>query len=168
MAAPKRKWTSEEEVALRAGVEKYGSGKWQTILKDPEFAVCLASRSNVDLKDKWRNLLSVSAGGRSKTPKLEFIAAVPPFSAFPPSPAAPDAAMLIKSEAIIPSAHKDMAALRVAVSGPLNPTDGAMQACCNAMDAALGKTINQASMAEADPMAPSTEEVVREEEADKL
>lgn len=50
MGAPKQKWTSEEEAALKAGVAKYGVGKWSTILKDPEFAVVLRSRSNVDLK----------------------------------------------------------------------------------------------------------------------
>lgn len=104
MGAPKQKWTSEEEGALRAGVEKYGAGKWQTILKDPEFALCLASRSNVDLKDKWRNLMSVNAGGQgSKTPRVKSIAAVPLSSVSPLSATAPGAAMLIKSEAIIPS-----------------------------------------------------------------
>ncbi|CAN6458192.1 unnamed protein product [Victoria cruziana] len=62
MGAPKQKWTSEEESALRAGVVKHGQGKWRTILKDPEFNVILALRSNVDLKDKWRNM-SVTANG---------------------------------------------------------------------------------------------------------
>lgn len=56
MGAPKQKWTSEEEAALKAGVRKHGSGKWQTILRDPEFSNVLRSRSNVDLKDKWRNI----------------------------------------------------------------------------------------------------------------
>lgn len=50
MGAPKQKWTAEEEAALKAGVAKYGVGKWSTILKDPEFATVLRSRSNVDLK----------------------------------------------------------------------------------------------------------------------
>ena len=50
MGAPKQKWTSEEEAALKAGVRKHGSGKWQTILRDPEFSNVLRSRSNVDLK----------------------------------------------------------------------------------------------------------------------
>eukprot|EP00249_Psilotum_nudum_P015935 c25587_g1_i2 orf=567-1547(+) len=62
MGAPKQKWTAEEEAALRAGVEKYGAGKWRNIQKDAEFGRCLSSRSNVDLKDKWRNM-SVSANG---------------------------------------------------------------------------------------------------------
>ncbi|CAM6009299.1 unnamed protein product [Sphagnum balticum] len=62
MGAPKQKWTAEEEAALRAGVEKYGPGKWRAIQKDSKFGPCLISRSNVDLKDKWRNM-SVSANG---------------------------------------------------------------------------------------------------------
>ncbi|KAK8968049.1 Telomere repeat-binding factor 1 [Platanthera guangdongensis] len=62
MGAPKQKWTSEEESGLRAGVVKHGAGKWRTILKDPEFSSVLSLRSNVDLKDKWRNM-SVTANG---------------------------------------------------------------------------------------------------------
>ncbi|XP_016480326.2 single myb histone 1 isoform X2 [Nicotiana tabacum] len=62
MGAPKQKWTSEEEASLKAGVAKYGVGKWSTILKDPEFATVLRSRSNVDLKDKWRNLHVMANG----------------------------------------------------------------------------------------------------------
>ncbi|OVA05882.1 SANT/Myb domain [Macleaya cordata] len=62
MGAPKQKWTNEEESALKAGVVKHGAGKWRTILKDPEFSGVLSLRSNVDLKDKWRNM-SVTANG---------------------------------------------------------------------------------------------------------
>ncbi|KAL1537075.1 telomere repeat-binding factor 2-like [Salvia divinorum] len=62
MGAPKQKWTSEEEAALKAGIQKYGMGKWSTILKDPEFSTVLRSRSNVDLKDKWRNLNCMANG----------------------------------------------------------------------------------------------------------
>lgn len=94
MGAPKLKWTSEEENALRAGVGKYGTGKWRTILKDPDFAVCLAARSNVDLKDKWRNLMSgVSPGGQgSKIPRVKPIAPVPLSSVAPQSPTATSSA----------------------------------------------------------------------------
>eukprot|EP00897_Mesotaenium_endlicherianum_P001501 jgi/Mesen1/1379/ME000013S00874 len=72
MGAPKQKWTPEEEHALRAGVEKYGPGKWRAIQKDPEYGPELTQRSNVDLKDKWRNM-SVAAGGQlvQVTPKKE-------------------------------------------------------------------------------------------------
>ncbi|XP_023527383.1 telomere repeat-binding factor 1-like [Cucurbita pepo subsp. pepo] len=62
MGAPKQKWTNQEETALKAGVVKHGAGKWRTILKDPEFSDVLYLRSNVDLKDKWRNM-SVMANG---------------------------------------------------------------------------------------------------------
>lgn len=50
MGAPKQKWTAQEETALKAGVLKHGTGKWRTILSDPEFTSILKSRSNVDLK----------------------------------------------------------------------------------------------------------------------
>ncbi|XP_019248276.1 PREDICTED: telomere repeat-binding factor 1-like isoform X1 [Nicotiana attenuata] len=66
MGAPKLKWTPEEEVALRAGVLKYGPGKWRTILKDPEFSGVLYLRSNVDLKDKWRNMTVMANGWGSR------------------------------------------------------------------------------------------------------
>ncbi|KAK4270769.1 hypothetical protein QN277_019541 [Acacia crassicarpa] len=68
MGAPKQKWTQEEEAALKAGVVKHGVGKWRTILKDPEYSSVLYLRSNVDLKDKWRNL-SVMANGWSSRDK---------------------------------------------------------------------------------------------------
>ncbi|XP_059641108.1 telomere repeat-binding factor 1 isoform X2 [Cornus florida] len=66
MGAPKQKWTSEEEAALKAGVAKYGAGKWSTILKDPEFSAILHLRSNVDLKDKWRNMNVAASGWGSR------------------------------------------------------------------------------------------------------
>lgn len=68
MGNPKQKWTSEEEEALRAGVAKHGTGKWKDIQRDPEFNPFLSSRSNIDLKDKWRNM-SVSAGGQGPREK---------------------------------------------------------------------------------------------------
>ncbi|CAK9161584.1 unnamed protein product, partial [Ilex paraguariensis] len=66
MGAPKQKWTSEEEAALKAGIAKYGAGKWSTILKDPQFSTILRSRSNVDLKDKWRNMNVMASGWGSR------------------------------------------------------------------------------------------------------
>eukprot|EP00793_Prasinoderma_coloniale_P005551 PRCOL_00004959-RA len=67
-AAPKQKWTDEEETALRAGVAKYGPGKWRSIQKDTKLGPLLATRSNVDLKDKWRNICvnPKHGGGRTK------------------------------------------------------------------------------------------------------
>ncbi|KAI3814473.1 hypothetical protein L1987_14113 [Smallanthus sonchifolius] len=68
MGNPKQKWTAEEEEALRAGIAKHGTGKWKNIQKDPEFNHLLYSRSNIDLKDKWRNM-SVSANGQGPREK---------------------------------------------------------------------------------------------------
>lgn len=50
MGHQKMKWTSDEEEALRAGIDKYGIGRWKNILKDPDFGPSLTSRSNIDLK----------------------------------------------------------------------------------------------------------------------
>ncbi|KAG2242064.1 hypothetical protein Bca52824_096093 [Brassica carinata] len=66
MGAPKQKWTQEEESALRSGVIKHGPGKWRTILKDPDFSEVLFLRSNVDLKDKWRNMSVIANGWGSR------------------------------------------------------------------------------------------------------
>ncbi|XP_022751741.1 telomere repeat-binding factor 4-like [Durio zibethinus] len=73
MGNPKQKWIAEEEEALRAGVAKYGKGNWKSIQRDPELSPFLSARSNIDLKDKWRNL-SGGPGGhgpreKSRTPK---------------------------------------------------------------------------------------------------
>ncbi|XP_065869245.1 telomere repeat-binding factor 4-like isoform X2 [Euphorbia lathyris] len=65
MGNQKQKWTAEEEEALLNGVAKHGPGKWKNILKDPDFSPFLAQRSNIDLKDKWRNL-GVSNAGQSR------------------------------------------------------------------------------------------------------
>lgn len=70
MGAPKQKWTSKEEEALKAGIAKHGAGKWSMILKDPEFGPILRVRSNVDLKDKWRNL-NVAASGLGSRNKVK-------------------------------------------------------------------------------------------------
>ncbi|XP_078151874.1 single myb histone 4-like isoform X2 [Carex rostrata] len=83
MGAPKQKWTSEEEEALKAGVNKHGAGKWRNIQKDPEFSHLLASRSNIDLKDKWRNM-SVSFSGLGSREKVRT-----PKSKLPLSPQRP-------------------------------------------------------------------------------
>ncbi|GAB2267732.1 hypothetical protein Dimus_002714 [Dionaea muscipula] len=66
MGNPKQKWTAEEEEALRAGVVKYGAGKWKFIQRDPEFNQFLHSRSNIDLKDKWRNMSAAAGQGGSR------------------------------------------------------------------------------------------------------
>ncbi|GLT75580.1 hypothetical protein SLA2020_472930 [Shorea laevis] len=73
MGNQKQKWTSDEEEALLAGINKHGPGKWKNILKDPEFAPFLTNRSNIDLKDKWRNLSvgNASQGSREKSRQLK-------------------------------------------------------------------------------------------------
>jgi len=52
------RWTEEEVAALVKGVGKFGNHKtpWSLIINDPEFEDTLKSRSNVDCKDKWRNM----------------------------------------------------------------------------------------------------------------
>ncbi|XP_026453916.1 uncharacterized protein LOC113355304 [Papaver somniferum] len=65
----KLKWTLPEEAALKSGVDKHGAGKWKNIVSDPEFGPCLVSRTNVDLKDKWRNM----TGESSYRPKVKLV-----------------------------------------------------------------------------------------------
>lgn len=50
MGVPKLKWTAQEEAAVRAGIKRYGPGKWSLILRDPEFGPILRLRTNVDIK----------------------------------------------------------------------------------------------------------------------
>lgn len=51
----KRKfWTNLEEDTLRAGVQKYGMGNWKLILN--MYRDIFDERTEVDLKDKWRNM----------------------------------------------------------------------------------------------------------------
>ncbi|CAE5957590.1 unnamed protein product [Arabidopsis arenosa] len=50
---PMKFWTPEEVAALREGVKEYGKS-WKDIKNSNP--VVLADRSEVDLKDKWRNL----------------------------------------------------------------------------------------------------------------
>ncbi|GKD81135.1 telomere repeat-binding factor 4-like protein, partial [Tanacetum coccineum] len=76
MGKQKKRWTLDEEAALIAGVRKYGMGNWRDILSDQKISQCLKDRSNVDLKDKWRNLsanvgyLGVLPPDAERVPKL--------------------------------------------------------------------------------------------------
>ncbi|KAK9748138.1 hypothetical protein RND81_02G038400 [Saponaria officinalis] len=99
MGNPKQKWTAEEEQALRDGVDKYGAGKWKCIHSDPAFSNVLHSRSNIDLKDKWRNLSAANqgTGTRSRPPKPKLTQDASPASA--PS-------TNIRAPAVIPVAPK--------------------------------------------------------------
>ncbi|KAI3461725.1 hypothetical protein Pfo_018388 [Paulownia fortunei] len=49
-----RKWSLQEEDTLRTGVQKYGKGNWKVILT--VYRDIFEDRTEVDLKDKWRNL----------------------------------------------------------------------------------------------------------------
>ncbi|XP_059300706.1 uncharacterized protein LOC132052964 [Lycium ferocissimum] len=50
------KWSTLEEDTLRTGVQMYGSGNWTVILG--AYRDIFAVRTAVDLKDKWRNMIS--------------------------------------------------------------------------------------------------------------
>ncbi|CAI0556730.1 unnamed protein product [Linum tenue] len=50
----KRKWTVEEETALYNGVQQFGVGSWKEILSSRRQS--FNNRTEVDLKDKWRNM----------------------------------------------------------------------------------------------------------------
>ncbi|KAI4355471.1 hypothetical protein L6164_004243 [Bauhinia variegata] len=118
MGNQKQKWTAEEEDALLAGVAKHGPGKWKNILKDPEFAPFLTTRSNIDLKDKWRNLsVSTAAQGskeKSRNPKIKAIAAAAPApNAQHASPAAP-ARQSAASDAIMEDASQSAQDVKLA------------------------------------------------------
>ena len=54
----KHQWTVEETDALLNGHAKYRDTKtpWARIKKDNKYATVLKNRTNVDLKDKWRNI----------------------------------------------------------------------------------------------------------------
>ncbi|KAJ9565086.1 hypothetical protein OSB04_001052 [Centaurea solstitialis] len=51
----KKRWTTIEEDTLRTGVQKYGKGNWKLILS--MYRDIFEDRTEVDLKDKWRNLI---------------------------------------------------------------------------------------------------------------
>ncbi|CAI0387726.1 unnamed protein product [Linum tenue] len=108
MGNPKQKWTAEEEEALRAGIAKHGTGKWKNIQQDPEFNPHLSTRSNIDLKDKWRNM-SVGSGEKSRTPKPKVaasdavVAAAPLPIAQAPAPAPAAAPAPAPVPALVPA-----------------------------------------------------------------
>ncbi|XP_019178808.1 PREDICTED: uncharacterized protein LOC109173940 [Ipomoea nil] len=49
-----KKWSLVEEDTLRTGVERYGKGNWKFILQ--AYRDIFEERTEVDLKDKWRNM----------------------------------------------------------------------------------------------------------------
>ncbi|KAJ7544551.1 hypothetical protein O6H91_09G082600 [Diphasiastrum complanatum] len=50
----RRKWSKSEEDTLREGVARHGKGRWKLILQ--EHLDIFEDRTEVDLKDKWRNI----------------------------------------------------------------------------------------------------------------
>ncbi|KAL7133208.1 hypothetical protein ABFS83_12G124900 [Erythranthe nasuta] len=128
MGNPKQKWTAEEEEALRAGVAKHGVGKWKLIQRDPVFNQLLFARSNIDLKDKWRNLsVANGQGPRDKTkitkPKANPVDA----------PATPLPAVAQPSTAVAPSSQ-DVVTTDVVMLDPSKPLpEGNNAAKYNAM-----------------------------------
>ncbi|KAF1783180.1 Myb-like domain [Phytophthora cactorum] len=65
--ATARPRSADEEEFLRRGVEKYGIGKWKKILIDGK-DVFSSHRTNVDLKDKWKNLSRKTSRKRRRAP----------------------------------------------------------------------------------------------------
>lgn len=63
-------WTPFEESALTRGFAQYGalSNSWALILADSSLGETLKARSNVDLKDKWRNMQKAAARGWGSLP----------------------------------------------------------------------------------------------------
>jgi hypothetical protein len=61
----RRPWGAEEVANLRRGVERHGEGRWETI----RLAFPFDGRTNVDLKDKWRNLVLSGEGVGADSPK---------------------------------------------------------------------------------------------------
>ncbi|KAE8718832.1 putative Lycopene epsilon cyclase, chloroplast precursor [Hibiscus syriacus] len=94
MGNPKQKWTAEEEEALRAGVAKYGKGNWKLIQRDTELSPFLFARSNIDLKDKWRNL-SGGPGGHGSREKSRSSKPKPK-----PSTDGPQSSVVVKQTAL--------------------------------------------------------------------
>ncbi|PSR95017.1 Telomeric repeat-binding factor like [Actinidia chinensis var. chinensis] len=50
-----KKWSTIEEDTLRTGVKKFGTGNWKVILNS--YRDVFEERTEVDLKDKWRNMI---------------------------------------------------------------------------------------------------------------
>ena len=64
-------WSEEETMALKLGARLHGKGSWARIKKDPRLSSHLTARSNVQLKDKWRNLVGGDAAPFENDVKAE-------------------------------------------------------------------------------------------------
>jgi hypothetical protein len=58
VAGTRKHWGTEEVLALKQGVREHGVGNWSALLTNPSIGPVLAKRSYVNLKDKWRSMLS--------------------------------------------------------------------------------------------------------------
>ena len=56
--SPKKRipYSEAEKLAIREGVRKHGFGNWSKIKSDPEYAIILMRRTNVNIKDCYRTL----------------------------------------------------------------------------------------------------------------
>ncbi|XP_075487290.1 telomere repeat-binding factor 1-like [Primulina tabacum] len=133
MGAPKQKWTPEEEATLKAGVLKHGPGKWRTILKDPQFSGVLYLRSNVDLKDKWRNLSVITNGWGSREKTRLALKRTHPAHKHGENAAA--LSSLSQSDEELPSSRP------LATSGGSSPNDGPKR-CVMRLDNLIMEAIN--------------------------
>ena len=63
-------WLPEQVVALKMGASNHGEGSWAKMLRDPRLAPVLTragfERHNVDLKDKFRNVVLAAGGDRQR------------------------------------------------------------------------------------------------------
>merc|ERR1740124_737497 len=75
-------FTNTEEAALRTGVELHGTGAWAVILGSGRFA---PTRTNVDLKNKWRNMATGIEKGAAEKKRLGRLDRKRPASALPPA-----------------------------------------------------------------------------------
>ncbi|ROV96747.1 hypothetical protein VSDG_05566 [Cytospora chrysosperma] len=82
-AKPRRKWSEEETRDLLLGVDKYGVGKWTSILEDPAYN--FNGRTAGDLKDRFRTCcpdeLRVSHSKSKESLYQEHSASAPPTEA---------------------------------------------------------------------------------------
>uniref|UniRef100_A0AAV1UGA5 Uncharacterized protein n=1 Tax=Peronospora matthiolae TaxID=2874970 RepID=A0AAV1UGA5_9STRA len=66
-------WSVDEEHLLCRGVAKYGAGKWKKILLSGK-GVFSIHRTNVDLKDKWKNMQRMNHINRKRTAEVQNLA----------------------------------------------------------------------------------------------
>ena len=82
-AKPRRKWSEEETKDLLLGVDKYGVGKWTSILEDPAYN--FNGRTAGDLKDRFRTCcpdeLRVSHSNSKDSLQQEHSSSAPPADA---------------------------------------------------------------------------------------